>query len=86
MTLYCTASNCSLHRLCESYKPNDGGDQTVFTNHKNNTSRSDKCMSWVCHFFSPRRAWLKRDKNTICSPNTFRTMKGGKFIEPRDVK
>jgi hypothetical protein len=43
-------------------------------------------MSWVCHFFSPRKAWLKRDKNTICSPNTFRTMKGGKFIEPRDIK
>lgn len=80
MTLHCTSQACRINKLCSTYKANDGKDQTVFTDHHKNLTRSPTGKGIVCHFFGKKTE--ARDFNTIHSPNTFRTV-GNEFVIPR---
>lgn len=85
MTLHCTSEHCRLHKLCATYKADDGKDATVFTDHQKNLTRSAICMGIVCHFFSKKpgyHAQTAEQLNAIHSPNTFRTV-GNQFVIPR---
>jgi hypothetical protein len=82
MTLHCTSTHCRIHKLCSTYKANDGGDQTIFTDHQPNMKKVSK--GTVCVFFGSKP--VPDDLSSIHSPNTFRTVGGGEFIIPRGIR